>query len=208
MLSLARLQEKYDMQDQGDTFIYLIKNLETGRHKIGKSDDPDKRCSELQVGNDCELKVIAQVRVKNGHIVERELHKMFHSLRQREKWFNLEEALIDEYKHAILVKADEIERSLQENRCKICTDLPITFHDRESYEKHLKTHVSLYACRLINNEPLSFTRTKKERTLFWKAREADIFEKLRNDDPEIIAKIIANKQSRRDGLDDQFRIMG
>lgn len=66
--------------------VYFIENAETRRIKIGTAANPEKRLADLQVGNDCELRLIGFV--AGGLATESELHRRFAGLRVRGEWFS------------------------------------------------------------------------------------------------------------------------
>jgi hypothetical protein len=65
-------------------FVYLIESQDS--YKIGHSEDPWKRKSELQTGNPSLLKLVSVV--EGGKDLERELHGMFSKYRIHGEWFS------------------------------------------------------------------------------------------------------------------------
>src|SRR5258707_11256206 len=61
--------------------------------KIGNSENPRNRVSELQTGNGYRL-ILLKV-VKGGKVEERELHKKFQDLQVCGEWFKPEQKLVD-----------------------------------------------------------------------------------------------------------------
>jgi len=72
------------------TYVYFIQQG-YGAIKIGVSDDPDKRCSDMQTGSSKRLRVVARIPMEDRRQamnLEKELHAAFSSLRIRGEWFN------------------------------------------------------------------------------------------------------------------------
>ncbi len=72
--------------------IYFIKNIETGRIKIGYSETPKKRLRELQTGSDSRLVIIKTI--KGDLNKEKELHDKFSHLRTNGEWFESDDELL------------------------------------------------------------------------------------------------------------------
>jgi len=65
--------------------VYFIKDLSSGRVKIGKAINPLSRLKALQVGSSNELKIIKTI--TGGIYLEQILHKYFKHLHIRGEWF-------------------------------------------------------------------------------------------------------------------------
>ncbi|MGE4419997.1 MAG: GIY-YIG nuclease family protein [Sulfurimonas sp.] len=72
--------------------VYFIKNIDTGRIKIGFSDTPTKRLKELQTGNDNKLVLIKTIAGDKNK--EASLHEMFSHLRSNGEWFDPDDELL------------------------------------------------------------------------------------------------------------------
>ena len=80
--------------DETGGIVYFIKNLTTNNIKIGRThDDIEKRLSNLQIGNDCELAVVKTVEC-DSHVVEAKLHEKFAEFHIRGEWYNITEEQI------------------------------------------------------------------------------------------------------------------
>ena len=74
--------------------VYFIKNLTTNNIKIGRThDDIEKRLSNLQIGNDCELAVVKTIEC-DSRVVEAKLHEKFAEFHIRGEWYNITEEQI------------------------------------------------------------------------------------------------------------------
>lgn len=88
--------KKIDEEETGG-IVYFIKNITTNNIKIGRTnDDIEIRLSNLQTGNDCELKVIKTIdcNKKESSSVELEkvLHQQFAEYHVRGEWYSIDEA--------------------------------------------------------------------------------------------------------------------
>ena len=70
-----------------DMYVYAVRNKETGRIKLGISRDPLARIKTLQVGNDCELELVAYKKADNKFKDEKILHDLNKAARIRGEWF-------------------------------------------------------------------------------------------------------------------------
>lgn len=73
--------------------IYFVQNMDTGRVKIGLSDDPVRRLGALQTANGSELRLLRTM--PGDEQVEAELHARFQHLRQRGEWFAPDDELLE-----------------------------------------------------------------------------------------------------------------
>lgn len=77
-------------QDKDKGHLYVIRNTETGRCKIGFSKSPEKRLKDLQTGADALLEIAYQTpEVLAPKEVERILHDKFAERRAVGEWFNV-----------------------------------------------------------------------------------------------------------------------
>lgn len=72
--------------------VYFIRNTRTGSYKIGISENPKKRLSELQVANEDTLEIAATI-ANAGVEEEKLLHANWGYLRLRGEWFASDKAL-------------------------------------------------------------------------------------------------------------------
>ena len=77
-------------------YVYAIRNKHTGRIKLGISQNPDRRLKELQIGNDCELELLAYREAANRFKDEKAIHDKHQHLRVRGEWFGTPVAVADE----------------------------------------------------------------------------------------------------------------
>jgi len=70
-------------------YVYLMRNDETSRYKIGVSKDPTKRIEQLQTGNDSDIVLISSFHSKYPTKVETALQNSFAHIRKRGEWFSL-----------------------------------------------------------------------------------------------------------------------
>lgn len=82
-------QELKQADEDKQGLVYFIKNLETQNIKIGFTKDLEARLSCLQVGNDCELKVIHTI--EGEEVLEKEYHQKFADYHVRGEWFKITE---------------------------------------------------------------------------------------------------------------------
>lgn len=78
------------------SWLYLIREGESGPIKIGRSNDPWRRLDTLQSGNPRQLFLICAFKVgKTAHIVERNAHREFLSHRMIGEWYAPDERLVN-----------------------------------------------------------------------------------------------------------------
>ena len=85
------------------TIIYFIGSLESGTVKIGRSDNPEKRLTELQTGNPHKL-VLYGVIENVSQELESELHRILDPFRLEGEWFRLTNEVI----RFMISKTDQI----------------------------------------------------------------------------------------------------
>ncbi len=71
--------------------MYVIEALQPGFIKIGRSNHPERRLSQLSTGNPSELVILGKI--SGGSEVEAELHKGFTHLHKRGEWFKASDEL-------------------------------------------------------------------------------------------------------------------
>lgn len=73
-------------------YLYAIIDSSLGLCKLGYSQDPQRRCAELQVGNPHLLRVVHSVRVDRcrARALERRLHFELNHLRCKGEWFRID----------------------------------------------------------------------------------------------------------------------
>lgn len=96
-----------------EKYIYLMQSVESGAYKIGISNKPQRRLSEVNTGNDSEVKLINTYKTQNYHFIEKVLHRRYKPLNLTGEWFNLsiieEVTFIDE-----CIKIDNMYKKLKE----------------------------------------------------------------------------------------------
>lgn len=72
-------------------YLYVIADDYDDLCKIGYSEDPDRRCAELNVGNPHQLRVVHRVRVPDDRVrlLESKLHFELGPYRARGEWFRV-----------------------------------------------------------------------------------------------------------------------
>jgi hypothetical protein len=76
--------------DLPDMYVYAIREVETGRIKLGISRDPEARLAQLQVGNSQRLELVAVRSAANRFTDERRLHADYAHTHVRGEWFTAE----------------------------------------------------------------------------------------------------------------------
>jgi hypothetical protein len=77
------------------SWVYFIREGDSGPIKIGRSDDPWKRLDSLQIGNPRRLVLIAARRIgKSVHIIERDIHGEFQTHQILGEWYAPVDGLI------------------------------------------------------------------------------------------------------------------
>ena len=85
------------------TNIYFIGSLESRTVKIGKSNNPEKRLAELQIGNPHKLVLYGVIDDVSSEL-ERRLHRILDPFRLEGEWFKL----TDEVIRFMISKTDKI----------------------------------------------------------------------------------------------------
>lgn len=76
-----------------ECYVYLIREIATGRMKIGTAQDIAERIKTLQCGNPDELELVAWMR--GSFQLERELHQRFNRNRLRGEWFLHDRSILE-----------------------------------------------------------------------------------------------------------------
>ena len=98
------LSKKYQFKDTKHTrlenynggCVYLIREVEKGRIKIGKSKNVEKRLNYFSVALPFQIEEVHFIATKNYDELERHLHKKFARKRVNGEWFELNENDIEE----------------------------------------------------------------------------------------------------------------
>lgn len=86
---IAALEDFEIPENLPTMFVYAIRNKHTGRIKLGISENPERRLKELQIGNDCELELLAYREAANRFKDEKAIHNKHQHLRVRGEWFDV-----------------------------------------------------------------------------------------------------------------------
>lgn len=72
-----------------DRYVYVARELVSGRYKVGISKDPEARLKELNIGNPEELILITSYKAtESGYLSESLAHKALESYHLRSEWFD------------------------------------------------------------------------------------------------------------------------
>ncbi len=85
---IAALEDFEVPENLPPMYVYAIRNKTTRRVKLGISQNPERRLKELQIGNDCELELVAFRKAENRFKDEKALHRENAPLRVRGEWFD------------------------------------------------------------------------------------------------------------------------
>ena len=85
---IAALEDFEIPENLPTMYVYAIRNKHTGRIKLGISENPERRLKELQIGNDCELELLAYREAANRFKDEKAIHDRNQHLRVRGEWFD------------------------------------------------------------------------------------------------------------------------
>ena len=86
---IAALEDFEIPENLPTMYVYAIRNNHTGRIKLGISENPERRLKELQIGNDCELELLAYREAANRFKDEKAIHDKHQHLRVRGEWFDV-----------------------------------------------------------------------------------------------------------------------
>ena len=79
-----------------DTYLYLIKDTDLNRLKIGKTTNPNSRLKQLQCANSNKLEILYSI--PNKGYMEEDVHEIFSSLRINGEWFFYDNKIIEYFK--------------------------------------------------------------------------------------------------------------
>ena len=129
-----------------DGFVYFIQEEETGRIKIGFSENPFQRLKELQTGNSSKMTLIGQI--EGGADEENNIHREFAEERIREngEWFRPSERLTNYIKQRIEKSVDT-----RLNRNDSYSDKSGEFETDEGEE--FETDEGVYSGQSVNGIP-------------------------------------------------------
>ena len=85
---IAALEDFEIPENLPTMYVYAIRNNHTGRVKLGISQNPERRLKELQIGNDCELELVAFRKAENRFKDEKALHRENAPYCVRGEWFD------------------------------------------------------------------------------------------------------------------------
>ena len=85
---IAALEDFEIPENLPPMYVYAIRNNHTGRIKLGISQNPERRLKELQIGNDCELELVAFRKAENRFKDEKALHRENAPYCVRSEWFD------------------------------------------------------------------------------------------------------------------------
>ena len=85
---IAALEDFEVPEDLPPMYVYAIRNKTTRRIKLGISQNPERRLKELQIGNDCELELVAFRKAENRFKDEKALHCENAPFCVRSEWFD------------------------------------------------------------------------------------------------------------------------
>ena len=90
---LKELEKILPEIDTNSSYVYIIKNMDTGNIKIGVSNDVQKRLNTFRTGNDCQLELVYKsVVCSNSFSIESSVHEYFKDYRVRGEWFKVNES--------------------------------------------------------------------------------------------------------------------
>ena len=90
---LKELEKILPEIDTNSSYVYIIKNIDTGNIKLGVSNDVQKRLNTFRTGNDCQLELVYKsVICSNSFSIEQSVHRYFKDHRVRGEWFKVNES--------------------------------------------------------------------------------------------------------------------
>lgn len=126
LLSVLDIVANIDVSEiEKDRFVYIARESESGRYKIGISKDPEKRIKQLNVGNPEKLELVhAYLATESGHKSEAIAHALFEKERLNGEWFggSIDLTLLPSYD--VSCKAEVSGASCG---CKDCADYAAAF---------------------------------------------------------------------------------
>lgn len=117
-------------------YVYIIKNTETGRVKVGVGTDPVKRLKQLQTGNDCPLELVyTSFLCSNAFSVEAEVHHRFQDKLVRGEWFDVSEKEIIRFMETCkFTLSVDFQSSFEDSTLKLL-NAPVCTHGGTCHEK-------------------------------------------------------------------------
>lgn len=89
---LKELEKILPEMGTNSSYVYIIKNMDTGNIKVGVSNDVQKRLNTFRTGNDCQLELVYKsVVCSNSFSIESSVHEYFKDYRVRGEWFKVDE---------------------------------------------------------------------------------------------------------------------
>ena len=85
---IAALEDFEIPENLPPMYVYAIRNKTTRRIKLGISQNPERRLKELQIGNDCELELVAFRKAENRFKDEKALHRENAPYYVRGEWYD------------------------------------------------------------------------------------------------------------------------
>jgi len=92
------------------SYVYIIHCKDLSTIKIGYSDNPFARLSQLQMGNSSELSIVSVF--KGGRQEEAELHERFELSSVRGEWFSVDDNLVSDLTN---YQAQKVAQDLRSN---------------------------------------------------------------------------------------------
>ena len=88
-LAITEAMENVDFDDTDpEMYVYAMREVETGRIKLGISRDPGARLKQLQTGNSQRLELVAYRKASASYQDEKALHLINADCHIRGEWFN------------------------------------------------------------------------------------------------------------------------
>jgi len=94
-MNMSEIQEELKQAENTSEFVYFIKNTETTRFKIGRTQNVEERLCQLQTGNDCPLIIYKIIPSENSAELETSLHNKFAEYHIRGEWFAISEEQVN-----------------------------------------------------------------------------------------------------------------
>lgn len=86
-------------------YLYVIEDSSNLRVKLGYSNDPESRVSQLQTGNSSNLSLVYKAWVGDRcAVLERKLHKEFAHHRVKGEWYNMPSLRAKNYVDYIIIR--------------------------------------------------------------------------------------------------------
>ena len=137
--------------EKEDRYIYVAKEVASGRFKIGISKNPEERVKHLNIGNPEKLVIVhAYLATEDGYKSEALAHKIYEKNRLNGEWFDssIDISLLPSYK--VICTADNGDSNCD---CKGCSDYNIAFDALSDKEPSSR---DLFIDDLISNHGFEF----------------------------------------------------